>query len=605
MTENGILQIVLYLLTLLIAVKPLGWYMAQVYENKPCGLNRLFQPLEQLIYRLSNIEPTQEMGWKKYLSTMLFFNLFSLLAIYAIQRLQGYFPFNPQHFPAVPADLSFNIATSFITNSDWQAYSGENTLSYMTQMMALTTQNFLSAATGMSLLMAFIRGLAQHEKNSLGNFWADTIRGTLYILLPLSFVLALALSAAGVIQNFKPYQKISLLQPISYQQTKANLLGQPLKDAEGSPVIEIIKVTEQEIPMGPVASQIAIKQLGTNGGGFFNTNSAHPFENPTPLSNFLEMLAILLIPGALCYTFGIMVNDKRQGWTVFLAMIIIFIPLVTMTIFAEQNGNSALTQMGIDPLSKPNLYPGGNMEGKETRFGIVNSALWAAAATATANGSVNSMLDSFTPLGGLVPLWLMHLGEVIFGGVGSGLYGMLLLVIITVFIAGLMVGRTPEYLGKKIEPYEMKMATIAVLIMPLVVLLLTAIGSVTALGTAAIANPAVHGFSEILYAFTSMGNNNGSAFAGLNANTPFYNIVGGIEMLILRFWIAIPVLAIAGSLVRKKSIPITPGTLQTHTLLFIILLIGVTLILGALTFFPGLALGPIIEHLMLRGNYAH
>lgn len=605
MTINGILQIVLYLFIIFACVKPLGWYMAQVYENRPCGLNRLLRPLEHLIYRLSGVQPEQAMGWKKYLYTMLIFNLFGLLAVYAMQRLQLHFPLNPQHFPAVPPDLSFNIAASFITNTNWQAYSGESTLSYITQMMALTVQNFLSAATGMSLLVALIRGLARHETNSLGNFWADTVRGILYILLPLSFILALALSAQGVIQNFKPYQRVNLLQAITYQQSKTDGSGQLIKDAKGNPILETVKATEQEIPMGPVASQIAIKQLGTNGGGFFNTNSAHPFENPTPLSNFLEMLAILLIPAALCYTFGIMINDKRQGWALFLAMSILFIPLAVMTVSAEQNGNPALISIGIDQTAIPNLSSGGNMEGKETRFGIVNSALWAAATTATSNGSVNAMHDSFMPLGGLVPLWLMHLGEVVFGGVGSGLYSMLMLVIITVFVAGLMVGRTPEYLGKKIEPFEMKMATVAVLIMPLVVLLLTAIGSVTTMGVSPIANPTAHGFSEILYAFTSMGNNNGSAFAGLNANTPFYNIVGGIEMLLLRFWIAIPALAIAGSLVRKKLIPANSGTLPTHTLLFIILLIGVTFILGALTFFPALALGPIVEHLMLGGHDGH
>ncbi len=596
MTENGILQIALYLLIILVCIKPLGWYIAQVYENKPCGLNRLFRPLEQFIYKLSSIQPEQEMGWKKYLSTLLLFNLLSLLVIYAIQRLQLHLPFNPQHFAAVPPSLAFNTAASFVTNTDWQAYSGENTLSYITQMMALTVQNFLSAATGMSVLVAFIRGLARYETNSLGNFWADTVRGILYILLPLSFILAIALSAQGVIQNVSPYQKVSLLQPIHYQTTVDN---------QSNATLKTVTITEQEIPMGPVASQVAIKQLGTNGGGFFNTNSAHPFENPTPLSNFLEMLAILLIPAALCYAFGIMINDKRQGWIVFLAMLILLIPAIIMTVNTEQHGNPLLTPLGVDQTARNNFFPGGNMEGKETRFGIVNSALWATATTATSNGSVNSMLDSFMPLGGLAPLWMIHLGEVVFGGTGSGLYGMLMLVIITVFVAGLMVGRTPEYIGKKIEPFEMKMATTAVLLMPLVVLLLTAIASVTTLGVSAIANPGAHGFSEILYAFTSMGNNNGSAFAGLNANTPLYNIAGGIEMLILRFWIAIPVLAIAGSLARKKLIPPNAGTLPTHTFLFIILLIGVTVTLGALTFFAALALGPIAEHLILGGSHGY
>ncbi len=605
MTENGILQLIVYLFIIIVCTKPLGWYMAQIYENKPCGLNRLLRPLEHFIYQLSGVQPQQEMGWKKYLYTMLIFNLVGFLAVYTIQRLQYYLPLNPQHFSAVPPTISFNTAASFITNTDWQAYSGERTLSYLTQMIALTVQNFLSAATGMSLLIAFIRGLARQETHSLGNFWVDTVRGILYILLPLSFILAIALSAQGVIQNFKPYQKIHLLEAIHYQQPKQDASGQPMKNTQGNPIIEKVTMTEQEIPMGPVASQIAIKQLGTNGGGFFNTNSAHPFENPTPLSNFLEMLAILLIPAAFCYTFGIMVKDKRQGWALFLTMLILFIPLATMTIYAEQKGNPILTHMGIDQTAKPNLYPGGNMEGKETRFGIVNSALWAVATTATSNGSVNSMHDSFTPLGGLIPIWLMHLGEVVYGGLGSGLYGMLMLVMITVFVAGLMVGRTPEYLGKKIEPFEMKMVTVAVLIMPLVVLVLTAIASVTPMGVSSIANPIAHGFSEILYAFTSMGNNNGSAFAGLDATTPFYTIAGGVEMLLLRFWIAISVLAVAGSLAHKKLMPVNSGTLPTHTLLFIILLIGVTCILGALTFFPTLALGPIAEYLRLGVMYAH
>lgn len=576
MTQNSILQIALYLTILLVLVKPLGWYMARVYEGKPCGLDKWFGPLEHFIYRIAGIQTNHEMGWKTYLSAMLFFNLLGMLSVYFISRLQYYLPFNPQDFLQVAPDLAFNIAASFITNTNWQSYAGESTLSNGTQMLALTTQNFLSAATGMSLLIALIRGLTRHENNSLGNFWVDTVRGTLYILLPLALIFAIVLSSQGVIQNFKPYQKTSMVES-----TKA-----------------------QTIPMGPVASQIAIKQLGTNGGGFFNVNSAHPFENPTPLSNFLEMLAILLIPAALCYTFGIMVKDKRQGWTIFFAMLIIFIPFTYVAISSEQNGNPALTQMGVLPTANSE-YPGGNMEGKETRFGILNSTLWASATSATSNGSVNTMFDSFTPLAGLIPLWLMHLGEVVFGGVGSGLYGMIMIVIITVFVAGLMVGRTPEYLGKKIEPFEMKMASFAVLLMPLVVLFLTAIASVTHLGTDSRGNPGAHGFTEILYAFTSMGNNNGSAFAGLNANTLFYNIVGGMEMVLLRFWIAIPVLAIAGSLARKKIIPASAGTLPTHTVLFVILLIGVTLILGALSFFPALSLGPIVEHLMLWGQYGH
>lgn len=605
MTGTGLLQVAFYLIALLVLVKPLGWYMARIYEGKPCGLNQLCQPAENLIYRLAGLCPQKEMHWKQYLGAMLFFNLLGMLFVYFIQRLQVYFPLNPQVFSAVAPDLAFNTASSFVTNTNWQAYSGESSLSYFTQMLALTAQNFLSAATGMSLLVAFIRGLVRHETTNLGNFWVDIVRTVLYILLPLSLILALALASQGLIQNFKPYQKVTLLDPITYQQTPASTEEQILKGAKGKLAVETIKITEQVLPMGPVASQVAIKQLGTNGGGFFNTNSAHPFENPTPLSNFLEMLAILLLPAALCYTFGALVNDKRQGWALLLAMFLVFLPFLSIALITEQNGNPALTKMGIDPLARPHSYPGGNMEGKETRFGIINSALWASATTATSNGSVNSMHDSFTPLGGLVPTWLMHLGEVVFGGVGSGLYGMLMLVIITVFVAGLMVGRTPEYLGKKIEPYEMKMASIAVLLMPMMVLLLTGLASVTLMGTSSIANPGAHGFSEILYAFTSMGSNNGSAFAGLNANTPFYNIIGGIEMLLLRYWIAIPTLAIAGSLVSKKSIPSSAGTLPTHTPLFIILLICVVLIIGALTFFSALALGPIVEQLSLWGQYGH
>lgn len=577
--------------------------MARVYTNQPCGLDRFFGTCERFVYRMCGIRLTQGMNWKTYLSAMLFFNLLSLLIVYFFQRLQFYLLLNPEHFTGVSSDLAFNTAVSFASNTNWQSYGGETTMSYLTQMVALTVQNFVSAATGMSLLIALIRGIANSQGNTLGNFWIDTIRGTLYILLPLSLILAIILASQGVIQNFKPYQKVKLLEAISYQQTLTDSAGLVIKDNNGIPKTVATHVTEQIIPMGPVASQVAIKQLGTNGGGFFNTNSAHPFENPTPITNFLESLAILLIPAALCYTFGMMVNDTRQGWAILAAMMIMFIPFIGAATMAEQKGNPAFTQMGIDQIPQANLYPGGNMEGKETRFGIANSALWATATTAASNGSVNSMHDSFTPLGGLVPLWMMHLGEVIFGGVGSGLYGMLMLIIVTVFIAGLMVGRTPEYLGKKIEPYEMKMASIAVLVMPITVLLFTAIGAVTKLGVSSIANPGAHGFTEILYAFSSMGNNNGSAFAGLNANTPFYNILGGIAMLIGRYWIAIPALAIAGSMANKKILASSSGTLATHTPLFIVLLVSVTIILGALSFLPALALGPIIEHLMLWRQY--
>lgn len=605
MTINNIVQIIIYLLAILILVKPLGWYMARVYQDQSCGLDKVLKPVERIIYRISGIQPDAEMGWITYLSAMLLFNIIGLIFVYAIQRLQCYLPLNPQHFAAVSPNVAFNTATSFVTNTNWQAYAGESTMSYLTQMLALTVQNFVSAATGMSLLVAFIRGITRSESIGLGNFWKDMVRSVLYVLVPLSFILAVILVSQGVIQNYRAYQSVNLIQPVTYQQQAVNKSGVPVSDIQGNPQQETITQHTQLIPMGPVASQIAIKQLGTNGGGFFNANSAHPFENPTPLTNWLEMLAIILIPAALCYTYGTMVKDKRQGWAVLIAMFLIFTPLVYVTVAAEQTGNPMLTQLGVEQKAQYGFYPGGNMEGKETRFGIADSAIWASATAATSNGSVNSMHDSYTPLGGLIPLWLMHLGEVIFGGVGSGLYGMLLLVVITVFVAGLMVGRTPEFLGKKIEPYEMKMASMAVLVMPLIVLVFTAIAVVTKIGVASIANPGAHGFTEILYAFSSMGNNNGSAFAGLNAGTSYYTVVGAVAMLISRYWIAIPTLALAGALVRKKTIPNSAGTLATHTPLFIILLIGVTIVLGALSFVPALALGPIVEQLMLWGQYGH
>lgn len=597
MNEIGIFQILLYFLILLALVKPLGWYMAQVYEGKFSAMNRVIAPVERFVFRCCGIKVTQGMTWQRYLSAMLVFNMLGFLFVYLIVRVQFYLPLNPNFFTAISPDLAFNTSISFVTNTNWQAYAGETSMSYFTQMTVLTVQNFLSAATGMSLLIALIRGLAQHENTDLGNFWVDMVRGTLYILLPLSLLSGFILSSQGVIQNFKPNQKISLVQPIHYQQAKIDHSGRPVNDATGNPQFDSISLTEQVIPMGPVASQVAIKQLGTNGGGFFNVNSAHPFENPGPLSNFIEMLAILLIPAALCYTFGLMVHDKRQGWAILTAMCLIVIPMTFFTVIAEQR----VYQSDAAQVSSF----AGNMEGKETRFGIVNSALWATLTTASSNGSVNAMLDSFTPLGGFIPLFMMHLGEVIFGGAGSGLYGMLMFVIITVFVAGLMVGRTPEYLGKKIEPFEMKMAAVTVLVMPVFVLLLTAIASITHYGTSSLANPGAHGLSEMLYAFTSMGNNNGSSFAGLNANTPFYNTLGGLAMLCSRYWIAIPAIAVAGSLARKKRIPTSSGTLPTYTPLFITLLVSVILIIGALSFIPVLALGPITEQLMLWRQYGH
>jgi K+-transporting ATPase ATPase A chain len=598
MTGHGMLQIGLYFIALLALVKPLGWYMARIYEGAPVGVDRLLGPIERWVYRLAGVRAGDEMDWKTYAAAMLLFNAAGILALYALQRFQGLLPLNPQGFGAVPPDLAFNTAASFVTNTNWQAYGGETTMSYLTQMLGLTVQNFVSAATGMAILVALIRGLARRTAETLGNFWVDLVRSTLYILLPIAVLLSLALVAQGTVQTLDSYKTVALVHPLTYDRPVTDANGQPALDEQGQPKAEQVTVTEQFLAVGPAASQIAIKQLGTNGGGFFNVNSAHPFENPTPLSNFLEMLAILLIPAALCYTFGRMVGDTRQGWAVLSAMTIILVLFLVMGFWAEQRGNPTFTGLGLDQAAS-NRQAGGNMEGKEARFGIVNSAIWASVTTAASNGSVNSMHDSYTPLGGFVPLLLMQFGEVVFGGVGSGLYGMIVFAIIAVFVAGLMVGRTPEYLGKKIEPYEMKMAALLILIMPIVVLGLTAVAVITDAGKTSIFNPGPHGFSEVLYAYSSQGNNNGSAFAGLNVNTPYYNITGGIAMLISRFWLAIPTLALAGSLARKKSVPVGPGTLPTHTPLFIVLLIGVVVLVGALTFIPALALGPIVEHVLM------
>jgi potassium-transporting ATPase potassium-binding subunit len=597
MTANGILQLAFYLIVLLVLAKPLGAYMARVYEGRPMVLGRALGWLERLIYKVTGVAPELEMGWKTYALTMLLFNLAGLLAVYALQRSQGVLPLNPAGLSAVSPDSSFNTAVSFATNTNWQGYGGETTMSYLTQMLALTVQNFVSAATGIAVAVALIRGFAWRSVETIGNFWVDLTRTTLYVLLPLSFVLALALVSQGVVQTFGPYAKVAVLQPTEYDEPVTDHDGKPVMDEKNQPKTKKSTLTEQVLAVGPAASQIAIKQLGTNGGGFFNVNSAHPFENPTPLSNFLELLSILLIPAALCCTFGVMVRDIRQGWAVLAAMTIIFVALLAVCVVAEQNGHVFVKQ-GVDHTASA-LQSGGNMEGKEVRFGIANSALWATATTAASNGSVNSMHDSFTPIGGLVPMWLIQLGEVIYGGVGSGLYGMLMFAIIAVFVAGLMVGRTPEYLGKKIESYEMKMSSLVILITPALVLIGTSIGVVTAAGKAGIANPGIHGFSEILYAFSSASNNNGSAFAGLLANTPFYNAALGLCMLFGRYWLAVPVLAIAGALARKKIVPVGAGTLPTHTPLFVGLLVSVVLLVGALTFVPALALGPIVEHLTL------
>jgi potassium-transporting ATPase potassium-binding subunit len=593
MTTNGILQIVLYLAVLAVCIKPLGAYMAKVYQGEPLLITRLLNPVERLIYRLLGIRPEDEMSWKMYAAACLLVKFAFFILLYTLMRLQDILPLNPQNFPGVAPDLSFNTAVSFITNTNWQAYGGESTMSYLTQMSGLAVQNFVSAAQGMAVLIALIRGFSRRTANTIGNFWVDFTRSVLYILLPLSLIMALLLVSQGVVQNFSPYKTVPLVQAVDYDNTKIDADGKPVMTADGKPVTEPAGATEQSLPMGPAASQIAIKQLGTNGGGFFNSNSAHPYENPTPLSNFLEMLALLLIPAALCHTFGKMIGDKRQGRALLAAMAVIFVPLLFFCYACEQASNPLLSPLGID-------QSGGNMEGKELRFGIANSALWASATTAASNGSVNAALDSFSPLGGLVPMVLMQLGEVVFGGAGSGLYGMLAFALIAVFISGLMVGRTPEYLGKKIEAYEVKMALIVILVPCCFVLLGTAIASVTAAGVSGISNPGPHGFSQMLYAFSSMSNNNGSAFGGLNANTFFYNTLGGFSMLFGRFWTMVPILAIAGSLAAKKYAGPSAGTLPTHTPLFVLFLVSVVIIVGALTFFPALCLGPIAEHLSLH-----
>jgi K+-transporting ATPase ATPase A chain len=573
MTVNGWLQIGLYVVVLLALAKPLGLYMARVYDGQPMILTRVLGGVERGCYRLFGRGASEEMSWKRYAVAVLLFNLLGLLAVYLIQRTQGTLPLNPQGFPDVPPDLAFNTAASFASNTNWQSYGGETTMSYLTQMTALTVQNFVSAATGMAVVVALIRGLRARSASTLGNFWVDLTRTTLYILLPAAIVLALFLVWQGVIQNLSAY-------------VPANLL-----DGAG----------QQLLPMGPAASQIAIKQLGTNGGGFFNVNSAHPFENATALTNFGEVLAILVISGALCYAFGRMIGDTRQGWAVLAAMTVIFVTMTVVAGISEGAGNPLLTQAGADQVAT-DAQAGGNMEGKEVRFGIANSALWASATTAASNGSVNAMHDSFTPLGGLVPIFNMQYGEVVFGGVGSGLYGMLIYVIVAVFIAGLMVGRTPEYLGKKIGPFEMKMAVLVLLVPPLAVLFGSTIGVLADASTAGVQDGGPHGFSEILYAFTSMGNNNGSAFAGYGANNVVTNTVGAVAMIVSRYWIIVPVLAIAGAMAAKQRVPASLGTLPTHTPLFVGLLIGTVVLVGALTFIPALALGPIVEQLMLNAG---
>jgi K+-transporting ATPase ATPase A chain len=572
MTLMGWLQILVFYGLLVLLVKPLGAYMARVYTGEPTPLSRVLGPVERLVYRLAGARADEEMDWKQYTLAVLGISLVGILFLYLLQRTQHLLPLNPQGFGPVAPDLALNTAVSFVTNTNWQAYGGETTMSFLTQMAGLTVQNFLSAATGMAVLIAFIRGFSCHQAKALGNFWVDLTRSILYILLPLSILLTLILVASGSVQTLLPSATAQTLQ------------------GNGT----------QVIALGPAASQIAIKHLGTNGGGFFNANAAHPFENPTPLTNLLLMLAETAIPVALTYTFGRLVGDTRQGWAILAAMLILLVGFTALAYGAEAAGNPRLAALSVDQTAGA-LQAGGNMEGKETRFGIAPSAIFATVTTGTSSGAVNSMHDSFTPLGGLVPLVMMQLGEVAPGGVGSGLYGMLVFVLVAVFVAGLMVGRTPEYLGKKIEPFEMKMAALLILIMPIVVLGLTALAVSLDAGRTSISNPGPHGFSQVLYAFTSQGNNNGSAFGGLNANTPFYNLAGALAMFISRFWLIIPTLALAGSLAAKKKVPTGAGTLPTTSPLFIGWLIVVVIVVGALNFLPALALGPVIEHLIMAG----
>ncbi|MDO8068510.1 MULTISPECIES: potassium-transporting ATPase subunit KdpA [unclassified Janthinobacterium] len=598
MTTQSILLLVAFLAVLLAAGYPLGLYMARVAGDGPVrGLGWL-QKLENLLYRWSGLPADKAMGWKSYAIALIVFNTVGAVFVYGLQRLQGFLPLNPQGLGAVSPDSSFNTTVSFVANTNWQGYGGEQTMSYLTQMLGMACQNFFSAATGIAVIFALVRGFASRSGKSIGNFWVDLVRSTLYILLPLSLALSVVFMGEGMIQNFSAYKEVTLLDHVAYETPKVTADGQPVLDAAGKPVMEAQVAATQTIAMGPVASQESIKLLGTNGGGFFNANSSHPYENPTVLSNFLQMLAIFIIPAGLCFTFGRMVGDMRQGWAVLAAMTLIFVVMTAGVMSAEQQANPALQGLGLDQQAS-SLQSGGNMEGKETRFGISSSTLFAAVTTAASCGAVNSMHDSYMPLGGMVPLLLMQFGEVIFGGVGTGLYGMLMFAILAVFIAGLMIGRTPEYLGKKIQAYEMKMVSLAILITPALVLTGTAIAVMVEPGKIGVANPGAHGFSEILYAFTSAANNNGSAFAGLSANTPFYNVMLAIAMWFGRFGVIVPVLAVAGSLAAKQRLSANAGTMPTHGPMFIGLLIGVVVLVGVLNYVPALALGPIVEHLQL------
>jgi K+-transporting ATPase ATPase A chain len=597
LTAQAWFTIGLFLVVLIAIAYPLAIYVARIADA--AAIRGVAGTAERFLYRVAAVDPDKDMSWTQYAIALLLFNALGALVVFAVQRLQFWLPLNPQAFVNVSPDSSFNSAVSFATNTNWQGYAGESTMSYFTQMVALAVQNFLSAATGIAVAFALIRGFARRSAQGIGNFWVDLTRSTIYILLPLSTVLAVVFMSQGVIQNFDAYQQASTLESLAYANPKLDADGAPLKDTLGNPVTEPASTQAQSLAMGPVASQEAIKMLGTNGGGFFNANSSHPFENPTPLSNFFQMIAMFLIPAALCFVFGRMVGDSRQGWAVLGAMTVIFLFMAVIATWAEQQGNPAIAALGVDQTHSA-LQAGGNMEGKETRFGIVASALFATITTAASCGAINAAHDSFTPLGGLVPMWLIELGEVVFGGVGSGLYGMLIFAIMAVFIAGLMIGRTPEYIGKKIESFQMKMTAIVILVTPFLVLVGAAIAVMSEPGRLGIFNPGAHGFSEILYALSSAANNNGSAFAGLSANTPFYNSLLAAVMWFGRFAFIVPVLAIAGSLAKKKRIEPTAGTLPTHGPLFVALLVGTVVLVGALTYVPALALGPVIEHLQLH-----
>jgi len=602
MNANNWLQSAVFIVVLLLLAAPLGRYITSVMDGSSNVVRRFGRPFEQLLYRLAGVDSNAEMGWKHYAIAVVAFNALGLFVLYAILRLQGGLPLNPAGLSAFSVDGAFNTAISFVSNTNWQDYTPETTASYLTQMLGLTVQNFLSAATGIVVVIALIRGFARHSAKTIGNFWVDLTRVTLYILLPLSIVVSVLFMGQGVIQNFQSYQDVPTLQATDYTQPKMDAQGNPVKDAKGNPVTETVSDKTQTIAMGPVASQEAIKMLGTNGGGFFNANSSHPYENPTPFSNFIQMLSMLVIPAALCFVFGRMVGDKRQGHAVLAVMTISFALALFGEISAEQAGNPILTTLGADQQASA-TQSGGNMEGKETRFGIAQSAIFTVSTTAASCGAIANTHDSLTPLGGLIPMLLIQLGEVIFGGVGSGLYGMLVFAMLAVFVAGLMIGRTPEYVGKKIESYEMKMVSIVVLATPLLVLLGTSIAVLSDAGRAGISNPGPHGFSEILYAFSSAANNNGSAFAGLTVSTPFYNVLLGIAMWFGRFFSMLPVLAIAGSLAAKKRLAVTGGTMPTHGPLFVVLLFGTVLLVGALTYVPALSLGPVVEHLIMIAGH--